>query len=261
MQKTSVGTMMFNPKDSTAGKSIDLYGEYMRDELELLKQVVRVGDYIVDAGAMYGGTALGLSKVVGDKGAVYSFEPQRVLHQILCSNFAMNGVFHAHCRHEALGASEGEVVVPALDVTKEGCHGCTTIDPTNYLGETVKMITVDSMNLLKLRLLKADVEGMELDIVKGAVKTINMFKPALYLRAHYTPEDNTLSPKTQELARYVQSLNYDMYWHFARLYQEDNFYGNKNNVFGDETLLYILAVPHVDGSTIEGLEPVVVPPA
>jgi FkbM family methyltransferase len=142
MQKTSVGTMMFNPKDSTAGKSIDLYGEYMRDELELLKQVVRVGDYIVDAGAMYGGTALGLSKVVGDKGAVYSFEPQRVLHQILCSNFAMNGVFHAHCRHEALGASEGEVVVPALDVTKEGCHGCTTIDPTNYLGETVKMITV-----------------------------------------------------------------------------------------------------------------------
>jgi hypothetical protein len=171
------------------------------------------------------------------------------------------------------------------------------------------------MNLLKLRLLKADVEGMELDIVKGAVKTINMFKPALYLRAHYTPEDNTLSPKTQELARYVQSLNYDMYWHFARLYQartpchspyactfgqistlksihctslqsfvgfpdpifvqalitgwrrvisflqEDNLYGNKNNVFGDETLLYILAVPHVDGSTIEGLEPVVVPPA
>ena len=45
------------------------------------------------------------------------------------------------------------------------------------------------------------------------------------------------------------------------LLQEDNFYGNKNNVFGDETLLYILAVPHVDGSTIEGLEPVVVPPA
>lgn len=75
------------------------------------------------------------------------------------------------------------------------------------------------MNLMKLRLLKADVEGMEIEVVKGAVKTINMFKPALYLRAHYTAEDNTLSPKTQELARFVQSLNYDMYWHFVRLYQ------------------------------------------
>lgn len=43
--------------------------------------------------------------------------------------------------------------------------------------------------------------------------------------------------------------------------QEDNMYKNSDNVFGDETSLYILAVPHVDGSRIEGLEPVVVPPA
>jgi hypothetical protein len=36
------------------GRSLDKYGEYGRDELELLKQVVREGDVIVDAGAMYG---------------------------------------------------------------------------------------------------------------------------------------------------------------------------------------------------------------
>jgi hypothetical protein len=105
-----------------------------------------------------------------------------------------------------------------------------------------------------------------------------------------------------------QGLNYDMYWHFVRLFQvrlplvaselpvfpkcveplrsrmaccivvavsvgraiyssalrrrqEDNMYKNADNVFGDESSLYILAVPHVDGSRIEGLEPVVVPPA
>ncbi len=45
------------------------------------------------------------------------------------------------------------------------------------------------------------------------------------------------------------------------LVQEDNMYKNADNVFGDESSLYILAVPHVDGSRIEGLEPVVVPPA
>lgn len=261
MQKTFVGTMMFNPKDTFVGRSIDKYGEYARDELELLKQVVRAGDNVVDAGAMYGQTALGLAKVVGEQGAIYSFEPQRVLHQLLCSNFAMNGAFHCHCRNEALGAQEGETVVPPLDISKEGCHGCTKLDSSNYQGETVKMLTVDSLNLVKLRLIKADVEGMEIDVIKGAIKSINMFKPALYMRAHYTPEDNTLSPRTQELARFVQSLNYDMYWHFVRLYQDDNFYSNKDNIFGEDTILFILAVPHVEGSTIEGLEPVVVPPA
>ncbi len=35
-----------------------------------------------------------------------------------------------------------------------------------------QVTTVDSMNLPKMRLLKADVEGMELDVIKGAVKTI-----------------------------------------------------------------------------------------
>ena len=82
--------------------------------------------------------------------------------------------------------------------------GCTKLDSANYLGETVKMTTVDALNLPKMRLLKVDVEGMELDVVRGAVKTINMFKPALYMRAHYNPADNTLSTSTQDLARFVQ---------------------------------------------------------
>ena len=70
-----------------------------------------------------------------------------------------------------------------------------------------------------------------------------------------------LSVKTQDLARFVQTLNYDMYWHFSRLYYPDNFYSNPQNDYGEDTVLHILAVPHVDGSSIEGLEPVVVPPA
>ena len=204
MQKTAVGTVMFSPKDTGVGVFLDKYGEYGRDELELLKQVIREGDIIVDAGAQYGVTALGLSKVVGPQGAVYAFEPQRALHQILCSNFAMNGAMHCHCKQEALGQQPGEAVVPEMDVASEGCHGCTKLDSANYLGETVKMTTVDALNLPKMRLLKVDVEGMELDVVRGAVKTINMFKPALYMRAHYNPADNTLSTSTQDLARFVQ---------------------------------------------------------
>jgi hypothetical protein len=31
-----------------------------------------------------------------------------------------------------------------------------------------------------------------------------MFKPALYVKAHYNPEDNTLSVKTQDTARFIQ---------------------------------------------------------
>jgi FkbM family methyltransferase len=178
-----------------------------------------------------------------------------------CSNFAMNAALNCHCRQEALGAQAGDVVVPPLDVTSEGCHGCTRLDPSNYQGEPAKMTTVDALNLPKLRLLKVDVEGMEGDVIKGAQRTIQAFKPALYIRTHYNPSDNTLSKESQDVARFVQGLNYDMYWHFARLYFPDNFYGNAENHFGEDTVLHILAVPHVEGSSIEGLERVEVPPA
>lgn len=65
------------------------------------------------------------TQLVGDQGMVYAFEPQRILHQILCSNFAMNGAFNCHCRLEALGQQAGELVVPPLDINQEGCHGMT----------------------------------------------------------------------------------------------------------------------------------------
>ena len=98
MQKTAVGMLMFSPRDTGVGIYLDKYGEYGRDELDLLKQVIREGDVVVDAGAQYGVTALGLAQVVGPQGTVYAFEPQRVLHQTLCSNFAMNGATNCHCK-------------------------------------------------------------------------------------------------------------------------------------------------------------------
>jgi hypothetical protein len=109
---------------------------------------------------------------------VYAFEPQRILHQILCSNFAMNGAFNCHCRLEALGQQAGDLVVPPLDINQEGCHGatsfcvlffhfvpfyrgrepclrvsvavagCTALDSSNFLGETVKAC---SLHLLTAR--------------------------------------------------------------------------------------------------------------
>ena len=42
------------------------------------------------------------------------------------------------------------------------------------------------------------------------------------------------------MARFVQTLNYDMYWHFSRLYYPDNFYSNPQNDYGEDTILHIL---------------------
>lgn len=43
-----------------------------------------------------------------------------------------------------------------------------------------------------------------------------MVKPAMYFRVHVDATTNTLSSSTQRTVRYIDSLNYDMYWHFTR---------------------------------------------
>jgi len=254
-----MGMLLFNALDKHSGKGLDNYGMWGHDEQELLGQILRAGDIAVDVGAQVGTLSLFLSRVVGSSGQVYAFEAQRLLHQQVCANMALNGVTNVHCIHKAVGNKAGEVTVPPLDVTAQGCHGCTAIDETNYLGETVELVTIDSLNLVKCRLLKVDVEGMELQVVQGAQRTITSFKPALFIRAHYDPVKQVLSTGTQNVAKFVKSLNYDQYWHFSRRYMPDNYFKNSENVFGDEQDLFILAVPHVHGSKIEGLDPVDVP--
>jgi hypothetical protein len=97
--------------------------------------------------------------------------------------------------------------------------------------------------LLRCRLIKIDTEGMEAEVLQGAVKTMKQFKPALYYKAVYDEEANVLSPKTQAAARLVKGLKYDQYWHFSRRFLEDNYFGNSDNVFGDTSDLCVAVPP------------------
>jgi hypothetical protein len=52
-----------------------------------------------------------------------------------------------------------------------------------------------------------------------------------------------------------------MYWHRPPLYNPDNFFGNKENVFGDVASRNMLCVAGGDGNSIEGLRLVEIPAA
>lgn len=259
MKETKGGPMSYNINDKYAGQSLELYGEYAADQLELLGQLVREGDYIVDAGAHIGAISVPLAKVVGSTGKVHSFEPSKPSYGLLEGNVKLNHLQNVVLSNKAVGARESQLVVPQVNTEVPGCHGCVALDPSNFVGEPTQVLTIDSLNMMRARLLIFDIEGMEVEAIQGAERTIRMFKPALYVRAQFNPADNTLGVKTQQVAKFVKTLEYDMYWHFVRMFSEDNFARNPSNVYGNEQLLYMLCVPHVEGSAVEGLEPVVVP--
>lgn len=57
------GTLLFNSNDTFVGRSLELYGEWCEAEIELLAQVVRRGDFVLDVGANIGTHAVPMARI------------------------------------------------------------------------------------------------------------------------------------------------------------------------------------------------------
>ncbi|MCU0517365.1 MAG: FkbM family methyltransferase [Oscillatoria sp. Prado101] len=251
LKKCRYGVMIYNANDIYIGRSLDLYGEYSEGEVELFKQILRPGDVAVDAGANIGAHTVYFAQAVGERGAVLAFEPQRIVFQTLCANIALNSITNTYCYSVALGSTPGSIRVPPLNYSQLNNFGGLALGGYSA-GEPVEVRTLDSFALEKCRLIKIDVEGMELQVLQGAVKTVEKFKPALYV-------ENDRQEKAAALIRYLDSIGYAMYWHRPTYYNPNNFLGNRDNVFGRTISVNMLCVHRQYNPNVRGLEPVVVP--
>ncbi|HEV3078868.1 MAG TPA: FkbM family methyltransferase [Gemmataceae bacterium] len=240
------GFMLYNINDVYIGRSFDLYGEFSEGEVELFDQIVRVGDVVLDVGANIGAHTLALAQKVGPTGRVYAFEPQRMVFQTLCANMALNSIANTYCHQTALGEEAGSVVVPALNYAQANNFGGVELG-TFASGESVPVSTLDSLDLPACRLVKIDVEGMEGNVLKGAVQTVKRLKPILYV-------ENDRVEKSIPLMQLIESLGYEMYWHLPPLYHPQNFYRNPQNVFGNIVSANLLCVHRELGMKITGFK-------
>ena len=242
------GVMLFNHNDVYIGRSLELYGEWSEAEPELFRRFVRPGDVVVEAGANIGAHTLALAQQVGEAGTVYAFEPQRIAFQTLCANVALNSLTNIHCRQQALGAGPGEIVVPQLDLTRRGNFGRVSLGHHKN-GETVPVVTIDSLELPRCRLIKVDVEGMEQSVLEGASATIQKYRPVLYV-------ENDRRQHSAALIRCIMSLGYRLYWHYPPIFNEDNWSGNPTNAFGKVVSVNMICVDADSDIRFEGLKPV-----
>ena len=70
MKRCKHGYFMYNPLDNTHGRALDVYGQYSEGEVEVFRQLVRMGDIVVDAGANVGMFTVPLADMVGLSGEV-----------------------------------------------------------------------------------------------------------------------------------------------------------------------------------------------
>lgn len=242
------GTMLFNRNDVYVGRSIQKYGEYSELELQFLTSAVGQGDVVIEVGANIGTHTVALAKKAGPTGRILAFEPQRIVFQTLCANLALNSISNTHCFHSALSDTEGELSVPPVDYTRPANFGGLGMAAAGR-GEPVAARLLDGIGRLpRLKLIKIDVEGMEVAVIRGASKTISEHRPALYV-------ENDRIDKSAELIELIASLDYRMYWHRPPLYNPDNYFGDTENLFPNIVSVNMICLPK-SAQPIEGLREV-----
>lgn len=248
LRRTRHGTLLYNPRDRYVGRSVEMYGEYSQEEAALFNSLLKPGAIALDVGAHIGPHTLVLADRVGPEGAVLAFEPQRVLFQMLCANLALNNRTNVYPYHAAVGAREDTIFVPQLDYTVENNFAGMALGGYQQ-GEKVRLLTIDGLELQRCDFMKVDVEGMELEVLKGAQKTIARFRPALYV-------ENDREEKAAALVRYIRSLDYDLYWHRPPLFNPHNYAGNPKNVFAGIVSINMLCFHRSLQAAVSGLEQV-----
>jgi hypothetical protein len=112
IRKCRHGFFLIHAYDKYVSKSLDTFGEWGEDELELFMHFIKPGDIVLDVGANIGAFTVPLANAVGKEGAVHAFEPQRFVYQNMVANVAVNGLTNVHTHMTVLGSKEGVTSFP-----------------------------------------------------------------------------------------------------------------------------------------------------
>jgi FkbM family methyltransferase len=150
---------------------------------------------------------------------VVAFEPQEDIYNLLTKNF--KGETH-NC---ALSFESGTTVMPRVRYGDKGNYGGMSCNSRSELGHIkVPMFTLDGFSFERVAFIKLDVEGFELNVLKGGEATIKRDHPIMYI------EDDR-AENTKALRAYITSLGYTIEEDNPPLYCEDNFFGLKKNIW------------------------------
>ena len=155
------------------------------ETLKRFSELVKNGDTVLDIGANVGVFSLLGSKLVGETGKIYAFEPSQNTFNALTENLSLNNIKNVFPQRLALSNTEGVIHLGAVE---NDALNFIDVKNKNTAGEAVEMTTLDKWlkinNLNKIDFIKIDIEGAELLCFKGAIEMLKNAPPTILMECN-----------------------------------------------------------------------------
>lgn len=189
------------------------YGFYEKDSILKWEQFIQDDSVVIDIGANIGYYTLIAANKAG-KGWVHCFEPVTISYEALQQNIQLNHLTNVTANAVGISNSEALQTYYISSADNRGMSGMK--HPENFSGlvEKKQTITLDSYaiknNLSRIDLIKIDIEGNELNALKGMQTILTQNRPALFIeviKEHLTKFGTGID----EVYAFLQSYGYTPY--------------------------------------------------
>lgn len=198
-----------------------VFSRHQARQIAQMAAFVSPGDVVIDVGANVGFFARGFARAVGEEGAVLAFEPQTVPRSILAAASFFKRNQNIVLLPFALGEARGHqtLAIPFKPKGNVGINLAHTGDTSDFEGryrtklELVPAARLDEVmthfDFGRVSLIKIDVEGAELSVLKGAEGLIRRDRPIII--CEIDQHGARFGAEPTDLASFLEQLGYRPY--------------------------------------------------
>lgn len=164
------------------------FDSFESKNLKLYQTMIKSGNIVFDVGANIGIYSLLASKSLGKDGQIYSFEPSETAFERLNINVNLNNFKNIITIKEGVSDITGEC---SFYVCEDDAYNSIGSQPMKspLRSITIPTTTIDDFvikhNIKNVNIIKVDTEGAEYLVFKGAINTLENFKPIIFFE--YNP--------------------------------------------------------------------------
>jgi FkbM family methyltransferase len=216
---SNVVKLPFGARWLLEGSALDenlLSGSFENAEARFVERFLQAGMTVLDIGAHHGFYTLLASMRVGRTGRVIAFEPSPRERIRLERHIRLNRCENVRIEEIALGASPGKAELFLVEGMEDYCN---SLRPPAVNAETrrvpVNVATLDdflsSTCLTDVQFIKLDVEGAELDVLKGASNLLRQSSRPVFMVEVYDIRTQPWGYAARDIVRFLTERGFEWY--------------------------------------------------